>query len=163
MWQSKDEFLAALDPVKDEYDKMRQDPHTSWLPEMSNSLIDKRWGLYQNAKASNLGLMVMGRTVLGKDDAGRIAMKDAGVNAIEEVDLANFGATTEGNVNLHTELRETWEKRGVQVKRTGAILDIGVWHIFINDCWILGGVYAHLEFHLVTKRTKAAIYPPPAT
>ena len=53
MWQSKDEFLAALDPVKDEYDNMRQDPHTSWLPEMSNSLIDKGWGLYQNAKASN--------------------------------------------------------------------------------------------------------------
>lgn len=109
MWQSKDEFLAALDPVKDEYDNMRQDPHTSWLPEMSNSLIDKGWGLYQNAKASNLGLMVMGRTVLGKDDAGRIAMKDAGVNAIEEVDLANCGATTEENANLHTELRDTWD------------------------------------------------------
>ena len=47
----------------------------------------------------------------------------------------------------------------MQVKGTGAILDIGVWHFFINDCWILGGVHAHLEFHLVTKRTKAAIYP----
>ena len=66
-------------------------------------------GSVSKCESVELGLMVMRRTVLGKDDAGRIAMKDAGVNAIAEVDLANFGATTEENANLHTELRDTWD------------------------------------------------------
>ena len=89
MYRTLDTYMTDYKPVAARYEDLSK--KLSWL-----SIPDPKvaFQLYQNACSPALGLLVMGRTNIGRDT------KLAG-HAIDEIELSNFGATNNGSSPDH--------------------------------------------------------------
>jgi len=106
--------------------------------------------------------------VLGRSNVDRANRLEG--NAIDDEELWNFGATHHTNSDdPRVQPRDGLHFQGHKTALQGSILHFpveakrvnaasGGWHPMYNDSWVMGGVHAHLEFHLASPRISANIW-----
>lgn len=106
---------------------------------LPNVTASDAWNLYNNTKNATLAMQVFGRHIFDAEGAVRKFMSETPVGTsrqmpdfmqgITNVETANFGKANDTD--------------------SGSLLMAGKdkWNFTINDCWLLGGVHGHQEFH----------------
>ena len=148
MYHTLETYIADYKPIARRYDELTK--------MLCLAIPDPKaaFELYQNACSPALGLLVMGRTNVGR------AAKLPG-HAIDEIELQNFGATNDGSspdprtASGSGALNEPSATRATQ----GSVLHYPKgWNFLMNDSWILGGVHGQVEFHLASPRVADNIH-----
>lgn len=149
MYRTLVSYMADYFPVANRYEDLSR--KLSWLAAPDPKAA---YQLYQNATTPALGLLVMGRTNIGRNS------KLPG-HAIDEIELSNFGATNDGSspdprtASGSGALHEPSASRATH----GAVLHYPAgWHFLMNDSWLLGGVHGRVEFHLASPRVPDNIF-----
>ncbi|MFT5692362.1 MAG: hypothetical protein ACI92E_001694 [Oceanicoccus sp.] len=92
--------------------------------------IEMCWSLYQNSRNNDLGKLVCGLLT----------------------DLSNARREFKGTNDLHT---------GSVLNIVKSVANPGrYWSTLANDCWILGGIHAHMPFQLVSHPARETIKDP---
>ena len=148
MYRTLDNYMADYKPVAGRYEELSK--KLSWL-----GVPDPKaaFQLYQNAHSPDLGLLVMGRTNIGKD-------KKLAGHAIDEIELSNFGATNDGSSPDQRTASGSGALNEPSATRAtlGSVLHYPQgWSFLMNDSWVLGGVHGQVEFHLASPRVAGNI------
>jgi hypothetical protein len=149
MYQTLVSYMADYFPVASRYEALSR--RLSWLAPPDPKTAFR---LYQNATRPALGLLVMGRTNIGR------ANKLAG-HAIDEIELSNFGATNDGSSPDPRTVGGSGAMSEPSATRAtlGGVLHYPAgWHFLMNDSWILGGVHGQVEFHLASPRVAQNLF-----
>jgi hypothetical protein len=142
-------FKADYLQVADRYEALTRALHWLGPPDPKAA-----YELYKNATKPSMGLLVMGRTNIGRKE------KLAG-HAIDEIELFNFGATNDGSsLDPRTASGSGALDEPSPTRATlGAVLHYPTgWHFLMNDSWILGGVHGRVEFHLASPRVAQNLF-----
>jgi hypothetical protein len=128
-WNSM-QFVDAVDACGNRYET-----DNSWYTKEKwgdriNYMLNA-WKLYYRASTSALGMLLLGGAKIR--DKGPL--------------LDNFGATSGSGID-DKKLVERLQRTGLRTPPgTGSILSDRNWTPLLNDCYILGGTHAGLEFH----------------
>jgi hypothetical protein len=149
MYQTLVSYMADYFPVASRYEGLSR--NVSWLGPPDPKAAFR---LYQNATRPGLGLLVMGRTNIGRSN------KLPG-HAIDDIELSNFGATNDGSSPDRRTVSGSGAMNEPSATRAtlGGVLHYPAgWHFLTNDSWILGGVHGRVEFHLASPRVAQNIF-----
>ena len=99
-----------------------------WSKEVNNA-----WRLYSNAKANNLGMLVLG-----------------GEDIRTDADLTNNMGTTAANPVDNRSGTTVSASAPSGSNTTGSVLKERFWWPMLNDAWVLGGLHGLAQFHLAS-------------
>jgi hypothetical protein len=156
---SYDQFLTDYKTVQDYYEAFSR--NIDW---MAAPDPQRAWGLYQQAKGLEVGVVVIGRTCV--DEKGR-KPKQFG-NAFTVADHRNLGVITHADEEDMVSMGKAITN--VSIPTGGLVMHFygGVnsewrggksgYHFLYNDAWLLGAAHKHCNFNLVSPRWEKNIW-----
>ena len=159
MYTNYNQFWADYRTVRRYYEEFTE--NIGWLAAPDP---ERAWGIYQQARDVEYGILVMGRTCV--DEAGRTP--DQFGNAITEQEHQALGVITHQD-----EQAAVLAGRGIAgvVRAVGGMVmhyygginsawrgGLSGYHFLYNDAWLLGGAHAKADFNLASPRREMNLW-----